>query len=253
MPHTQTQMLNFYALTAFRDTADKDYIHARMAYKAALFPQFHWSALHALEKYAKCILVLARIEKKEQGDIKHEVNKSLRLLSDRIDIQLSDRSRDFINRLEGYGARFRYLETSWFTNSCELADLDRAAWELRRYCNSGLYIYSENEFVSVDSAKYEKLKIIDDKTHENTFIEGGFIERILADRGSRTKPSLVWCNIFYSGSNRKRLKMPDIRMAGNSPLFIFKNLIDIDSILKYLFLPKEVVNEFKSMPKNRNK
>jgi len=30
--------VNNYALRAFRDTADKDYILARMAYKAALFP-----------------------------------------------------------------------------------------------------------------------------------------------------------------------------------------------------------------------
>ena len=55
MSHSMMQKVNSFALRAFRDTADRDYIHARMAYRADLFPQFHWSALHALEKYAKCI------------------------------------------------------------------------------------------------------------------------------------------------------------------------------------------------------
>lgn len=63
MPHSMMQKVNNYALRAFRDTADKDYIHARMAYKAALYPQFLWSSLHSLEKYAKCILILNRVPK----------------------------------------------------------------------------------------------------------------------------------------------------------------------------------------------
>lgn len=47
MSHNMTQKVNSFALRAFRDTAVRDYIHARMAYRAELFPQFHWSALHA--------------------------------------------------------------------------------------------------------------------------------------------------------------------------------------------------------------
>ena len=61
MSHSIMKKVNSFALRAFRDTADRDYIHARMAYRAGLIPQFRWSALHALEKYAKCITILARI------------------------------------------------------------------------------------------------------------------------------------------------------------------------------------------------
>lgn len=46
-------LLNDFAIRSFRDTADRDYIHARLAYRAQLVPQFQWSALHCLEKYAK--------------------------------------------------------------------------------------------------------------------------------------------------------------------------------------------------------
>lgn len=63
MSHSMMQKVNSFALRAFRDTADRDYIHARMAYRADLLPQFHWSSLHSLEKYAKCIAILVRIPK----------------------------------------------------------------------------------------------------------------------------------------------------------------------------------------------
>ena len=56
MPYSIMKKVNSFAIRAFRNTADKDYIHARMAYKARLLPQFHWSSLHALEKYAKFLL-----------------------------------------------------------------------------------------------------------------------------------------------------------------------------------------------------
>ncbi len=38
MSHSMMQKVNSFALRAFRDTADRDYIHARMAYRADLFP-----------------------------------------------------------------------------------------------------------------------------------------------------------------------------------------------------------------------
>lgn len=117
MPHSLMQKVNSFALRAFRDTADKDYIHARMAYRADLFPQFHWSALHALEKYAKCIAILTRISKPKK-DIKHEVQRSLDLVTNQVDIQLSEQTKNFIKRLEEFGARFRYLEVSWFIKDC---------------------------------------------------------------------------------------------------------------------------------------
>jgi len=40
--------LNSFAIRSFRDVADFDYIAARMAYRARLIPQFHWSALQAI-------------------------------------------------------------------------------------------------------------------------------------------------------------------------------------------------------------
>ncbi len=243
MPHSLMQKVNSFALRSFRDTADKDYIHARMAYRADLFPQFHWSALHALEKYAKCITILARISK-PQKDIKHEVQRSLELIANQVDVQLSEQTKNFIKRLEEFGARFRYLEVSWFTKGYELAELDRAVWELRRYCNSEVYIYSENQFSSINHDKYEIIKQINQPTPENTLVRGGFLENTLENKQSRTRAYLVWCNLYYSNSNRKSILMKRKQMAENSPFYLFPEIIK--EVSKYTFISKEICNAYKN-------
>lgn len=45
MHNDQVVLLNDFAIRSFRDTADLDYIAARMAYQAHLTPQSLWSAL----------------------------------------------------------------------------------------------------------------------------------------------------------------------------------------------------------------
>ncbi len=243
MPHSMMQKVNSYALRAFRDTADKDYIHARMAYRAALFPQFQWSSLHALEKYAKCILLLTRVPKPRK-DIKHEVIRSLELLSGRVEIKLSEQAKEFIDRLEKFGARFRYLEVSWFTKGCELAILDRAVWELRRFCNAELYVYSGNDFDSVNSEKIEKVRLIDKLTNQNTLIQGGFIEKTLGNKNSHTRPDLIWCNLYYSKAKRKSVVMQTRMMAENAPFYLYPDIID--EVEKYSYVPKEISNAYKN-------
>lgn len=243
MSHTMKQKVNSFALRAFRDTADKDYIHARMAYRAQLFPQFHWSALHALEKYAKCIAILVRIPKPKTS-IKHEVQKSLDLIAEKVTINLTAQTKDFILRLEKYGARFRYLEVSWFIKECEIAKLDRAVWELRRFCNAELYIYSENEFISVRQEKFDEIQCLEKPSDINTIIQGGFIEKTLSNKKSEARSDLIWCNLYYSTSKIKSVAIKRPVMAENSPFFLYPEIIDVVS--KYTYVPNEIRNAYTS-------
>lgn len=243
MSHSLLQKVNYFAERAFRDIADKDYIHARMAYRASLFPQFHWSSLHALEKYAKCITLLTRIERPSKP-IKHEVQRSLDLISTKLNIETSSQTKEFIERLEKFGARHRYFEVSWFINKCELAYLDRAVWEMRRFCNSALYIYSENNFESVNTGSYEKIKPIDIPTLENTYIPGGLIEKTLGNKRSNSRPYLEWCNLYYSNSKRTSVRIRSSVMAENSPLYLFPEIIEEAS--KYANIPKEIQSAYRN-------
>ena len=59
--------LNDYAVRCFRDTADMEYILARIAHRLEFFGQYHWHGLHAIEKYIKSILLFNRISSKKMG------------------------------------------------------------------------------------------------------------------------------------------------------------------------------------------
>lgn len=239
MASTNMQKINSFAIRAFRETADKDYVHARMAYKASLVPQFLWSSLHALEKYAKCILILNRIPKPTER-IGHEVLKPLELVKDKVDICLSKQTMEFLERLEN-GARFRYYEVSWFVDGPELTVLDRAVWELRRYCNTGLYDYSENGVV-VNKLEHERVKLIDRPTRQNTFIIGGWLESVLNKKSHDAREFLVWSNLYYTKSNRKTARVKSGFYAGNSPFYLHPEIIE--EVRKYVFVPKEIVKAY---------
>lgn len=122
--------------------------------------------------------------------------------------------------------------------------LDRAVWELRRYCNTDVYVYSENKFLSINSDKYEMIKLINEPTHENTLVPSGFLEKTLENKHSRTRPYLVWCNLYYSKSNRKSVLMKRNIMAENSPFYLYPEIID--EVSKYTFVSKEIRNAYKN-------
>lgn len=239
--------INSFALRSFRDNADRDYIHARMAYRAQLYPQFLWSSLHALEKYAKCILILTRTErvhirKKQYDDVGHEVIKALELLKNKIDIILSEQTLCFIERLEK-GARFRYLEVSWHARRSELTILDRAVWEIRRFCNAGIYCYKQSPLVKPIDIELIHLRDIHNLTYENTYIPGGRIEKLLKQPRHPAKKELSWKNLYYSNSKRKTVLLESHIMAENSDFFLHPELLD--EVVKYTRVPREIIDAYK--------
>jgi HEPN domain-containing protein len=123
--------INDFAIRAFRDMADRDYLAARLACRADLMPQFLWSAQQAIEKYLKCILLLNRIPAQK---VRHDIKRALELTKKlTFKIELSERSQKFIDHVAKYG-EYRYLDVSTFVVGHVLVSLDLAVWELRRYC-----------------------------------------------------------------------------------------------------------------------
>lgn len=56
---------NDFITKSFRDTADRDYISARILHRHKLVEQFLWMALQTIEKYLKAILLFADVPTKE--------------------------------------------------------------------------------------------------------------------------------------------------------------------------------------------
>lgn len=115
--------INGYAIDAFRDVADQDYISARMSFDAELYDQFFWQSLQAMEKYFKAILLLNRIKAKKLG---HSLSKALDKTNELpFEISLSKPTYELIKHLDKF-AYDRYRTTSYNSIGAKLPDLDRA-------------------------------------------------------------------------------------------------------------------------------
>jgi HEPN domain-containing protein len=129
-PEQRDPLLNEFALRSFRDVADGDYIAARMAFRAELWPQAFWASQQAMEKYIKAILLLRRIPRKGAT---HSLQDLLDDLEKHFPLQLSLKVREFITVIDSWEAD-RYFTYPYGTEGLELIHLDHAVWEIRRYC-----------------------------------------------------------------------------------------------------------------------
>lgn len=226
--------INDFAIRAFRDMADRDYLIARLACRSDLIPQFLWSAHQAIEKYLKCILLLNRIRAK---NVRHDIKEALNLLEKlTFKVDLCDRSKKFIDHVATYG-EYRYLDVSTFAIGHVLVDLDLATWELRRYCQV-LNVFGKRlipvEQQMLDFA-LEELRLSSSSPRHTFRIPGGYLEKVLADPKHPARDALVWHNPSYGVRNRKTVKVRNVMQGFNAPLYLFPDMLD--ELLKYVFIP----------------
>ena len=235
--------LNSFASRCFRDVADRDYISARMCYRAGLISQFHWSALQAFEKYFKAILLYNRIKAKNIGHDLGLAQKQAEKAPFRV--KLSTSSSKLLAHLNDHG-RFRYLETSYFIHGPKLAELDRAVWELRRYCRVMNYLLP---IPGKEPKQMLELEIQSNETAakrppQEFHIMGGALEAILRKQSNPARAPLIWQNGFYGSSRRRRVTVPTHFYSENSPLFLHPQILD--HVLEYIYIPKDVVAAYRA-------
>jgi len=225
-------LLNDFAIRCFRDEADQDYIAARMAFRAGLDANSLWQSLQTVEKYLKCILLLNRIPAKK---VFHDLGKAINLIrsSHKVPFEISPRTNNFIERTDEIG-RFRYLEVSRIWSNRDLFNLDRAVWELRRYCTFS------------DAPRL--LKLQKGVTPPKYRIPGGDLEEVIDNASNPAREPLLWNNAFFGKRQRRWVGMKTRFKAVNAPLFLNPQLLD--EILKYIHLPQDVINGYRSHPKS---
>jgi hypothetical protein len=244
-------LLNDFATRSFRDVGDQDYISARMAYRASLYSQFHWAGLQAIEKYLKAILLYNRIQKPKRR-IGHDLARALECAEQLpFEIKLSKPSRDIIEHLDTYG-RFRYLESSYHVFDRELLKLDKAVWEIRRYCRVINYkLKVEDQQVEMLALNLAEIEASDNAPPQNFKIIGGMLENILDKKDHPARAALVWKNMFFNRHNRKGTKFRNPHHATNAPLSLRPELLT--EVMKYVWLPQEVVTAYEAEMRNRAK
>jgi HEPN domain-containing protein len=239
--------LNEVAIRSFRNTADQDYITARLTFRARLLPQFLWSGLQALEKYLKCILVLNRIPAK-QG---HSLEAILAAFEKEkpFELRLTTKTREFIKYLDIY-APDRYFCTPYFIRGDELHLLDRAVWEVRRYARIMNYKSFGPNGEDIDMLPIElQINKAAEKLHPQAFARcEGLLESILKDKQHPAREPLVWQNSCFGYSRRRTVRHPGGLQSAN-PRLIFEPKM-VDEISKYVHIPKDIKKAYESLAKN---
>lgn len=72
----------------------------------------------------------------------------------------------------------------------------------------------------------------------------GVLEKLLADKKHPARKALIRQNLFFGSRTRKRVKVPQSFRATNSPLSLNPEILE--EVLRYVFLPKEVVNAYRA-------
>ncbi|MEO8594861.1 MAG: HEPN domain-containing protein [Candidatus Solibacter sp.] len=238
-------LINDFAVRSFRDTADGDYIVARMAHRAGLVPQFLWSSLQAIEKYLKGILLLNRVPSVKATHGVADLLEKAEAVT-KLRLRLSKYSKEFVSYLDTYG-RFRYLEISYHASGKDLVRLDRAVWEIRRYC--AVLDYSRTESGAVVSMLENELRLLE-RAEENPRgfqAFGGYLEKIISDPRHPARPALLWKNLLFGPSKRRRIKMSDWYTSVNAPLALNPEVFA--EVRKYVYLPKPMIEEFERLLK----
>lgn len=234
--------INDFAKRSFRDMADRDYLAARLALRAHLFPQALWSAQQALEKYLKYILLVNRIPASQIG---HDINAALKLLPQlTFVVELSKPSREFVQHVADFGMN-RYLENSYFVSGHTLLELDRAVWDLRRHCQI-LDVFGK-ALPAVEQQLLAKAKRELDGSasrHPSLFrLHGGLLEEILDNKKHPSRAALIWQNAYFSPRVRRTVAMEMNVHFSNAPLYLFPEMLD--ELLKFIYLPKPLAASYR--------
>jgi len=166
----EDEILNGFS-TSFRDTADQDYIAARISYKAGLIEPFLWSSLHAIEKYLKAILLFNRVSTK---DYNHNIERLLCKVQriKNIDLRLSKKTELFIRYLNEYGDN-RYFDDYVLLDMYALYNLDETVWYIRRYCYDRTLYNSSYTKIDPEKEKQEPRKYR---------ISDGFLGKVMSEK-----------------------------------------------------------------------
>jgi len=241
-------MLNDFATRSFREIADQDYISARLSYKYALYPQFHWQSLQSIEKYIKAILLYNRIKAK---DINHDLEKAISY-TERLPFKIirSKSTDNFIKHLILFG-RYRYLESSYYIHGPKIVELDKAIWEIRRYCtilNYQLKLH-DGEMKNMLSLEIEKIQNSEKEPPHKFKIHGGLLEKIIEKSDHPSREALIWQNAFFGKTTRNTVRVPTPMHAVNSPLTLHPE--GLEEVLEFVFLPKKIVQAYREAARKK--
>ena len=189
----------------FRDTADRDYIAARLLHRQQLWEQFLWMGLQAIEKYLKAIILFDDGDTRNLGhDITKALNKAEKI--ERLGMRVSPRAREFIEYLEEQGKN-RYFTWPRYVKGKELLHLDHTVWQIRRFCDDFFFPWDLPILMERQSARLKEVQAGREKNWATFRLEKlGYLEMVLdGGKHPELRSALVWKNFYFGKRNKKRI------------------------------------------------
>ena len=236
--------LNSFATESFRDQADRDYIHARLACRSELFPQFLWSSHQAFEKYLKAILLYNRVKATR---VRHDIRAALTLAQQLpFTIEISSRSREFLEYVADLGEHC-YLDVPYYVDGHVMVDLDLCVWELRRYCQV-LDVFGKvlppAEDALLQKARKD-LQLSGSLPRRHFSLHNGFLEKVLNSPRHPSRSALVWNNPCFGLRSRKVIRARDHMHAQNPLLLHYPDILP--ELQKYVFIPEKLAAGYRAL------
>jgi hypothetical protein len=126
-----------------------------------------------------------------------------------------------------------------------LVDLDRAVWELRRYCQVldvfGKTLPAAEQWL-LDTAQEQVRESKKRPAHEFR-LPNGYLERVLKNKKHPARAALIWNNGFFGERKRKSIRARHYLDAENAPLYLFPHMLD--QLLEYVFVPSGLANAYR--------
>lgn len=236
-------LINGFSTRAFRNTADQDYILARLAYRNGLLNQFHWQSLQAIEKYMKAIFLYNRIDAKK---MRHDLNEGLKIVEKLpFEIKLSEQSLAFIHHINNHGEN-RYLLDSYSVLGMKLNELDLTVWELRRYCRVLIdkAVPEGEEYKKMIEDSLNQVEKSDSKTPSSVKISDGFLEKVIQDKEHPSRKALIWQNLYFGSKFRQKVRQSNSFNSVNSPLYLNPEILE--ELEQLIYIPKERIEVYKN-------
>jgi len=190
-------------ISELRDTADQEYILARIAFRYELDAPFLWLSHQAIEKYLKALLLF---NGRTTHQLKHNLPAAFMRVAAIRDIPFGfpPSVENFIEYLDRRADR--YAERSYTVSTRRFAELDATVWYLRRFCvnlrgNSERRLNWSAEKVQKEIDRRASPEFV--KTPYRYRLTHGYLEELREKGESRLRAFLTWENLFFA--RRRRL------------------------------------------------
>lgn len=235
------RILDDVARRSFRDQADRDYMVARMCYRQEFEQQFLWSALQAIEKYLKAILVFNHCSAKNIG---HNISKALGRVEriDYLQFGVPPDVSEFLDYLNMHGAN-RYLIKPSVVREHALDDLDRAVWYIRRYCIFMLRRKPGTNPIEhmpvLNRLRYSTNTKFEENPTSFSLPDSGYLEEILRE-SKKQATVLVWRNLYFGKRAKGKRRPYSGRVASvvRPTHSVWADTIGL--LAQYIDLPREI-------------